>query len=69
MYRTHQSIITDNVTKFTYKNSNKLLEYLNVKQHFALVKHPQTNEQVEATNEALLRGMKRRLEAPKGNLE
>jgi len=33
---------------------------------FALVKHPQTNGQVESANRVLLRGLKRRLEKAKG---
>jgi len=33
---------------------------------FASVEHPQTNGQVESANRVLLRGLKRRLEKPKG---
>jgi len=39
---------------------------LGIKQVFASVEHPQTNEQVESANKVLHRGQKRRLEKAKG---
>ena len=44
----------------------KLCAELGIKQVFASVEHPQTNEQVESANRILLRGLKRRLEKAKG---
>lgn len=61
-----QDIVTDNGTQFIDMKL-KTLEELKVKQHFELVKHPQTNVQVEAANQVLLKGLKRRLEAAKAN--
>lgn len=50
--------MTDNGTQFIDKKLNNLLEELKVKQHFAMVEHPQTNGQAEASNQVLLRGLK-----------
>lgn len=46
---------------------SKMLEDLSIKQHFTLVKHPQTNEQAKATNYVMLRGLKWMLEETNGN--
>lgn len=61
-----QDIVTANGTQFIDMKLNTL-EELKVKQHFELVNHPQTNIHVEATNQVLLKGLKRRLEAAKAN--
>jgi len=39
---------------------------MGIKQVFASVEHPQTNEQVESANRVLLKGLKRRLDKAKG---
>ncbi|GAU40231.1 hypothetical protein TSUD_270310 [Trifolium subterraneum] len=42
-------------------------KFLGTTQHFKSVEHPQTNGQAEAANRVLLRGLRRRMGASKGN--
>ena len=53
-------------TQFDSLQLGKLCAEVGIKQVFASVVHPQTNEQVESANKILLRGLKRRLEKAKG---
>lgn len=62
-----QAIMTDSKTKCIDRWMTSLLEELRIKQHFTSVEHPQTNGQAGATNEVLVRGLKRRLEGAKSN--
>jgi len=59
-------LVSDNGTQFASQQLGKLCAELGVKQVFASVEHPQTNEQVESANQVLLRGLKRRLYKAKG---
>jgi len=45
----------------------QLCDALGTRQIFSSVEHPQTNCQVEAANKVILRGVKRRLMATKGD--
>ena len=59
-------LVSDNGTQFASQQLGKLCTELGIKQVFASVEHPQTNEQVESANRVLLRGLKRRLDKAKG---
>jgi transposase InsO family protein len=45
-----RNIITDNRTKFTYKEFKSYCESMGIKLNFASIAHPQTNGQVEKAN-------------------
>ncbi|GAU30613.1 hypothetical protein TSUD_62330 [Trifolium subterraneum] len=62
-----QAVVTDNGTQFTNKKFQEFLATIGTTQHFTSVEHPQTNGQAEAANRVLLRGLRRRMGASKGN--
>ncbi|GAU36139.1 hypothetical protein TSUD_316680 [Trifolium subterraneum] len=62
-----QVVVTDNGTQFTNKKFQEFLAAIGTTQHFTSVEHPQTNGQAEAANRVLLRGLRRRMGASKGN--
>ncbi|GAU50817.1 hypothetical protein TSUD_410870, partial [Trifolium subterraneum] len=62
-----QVVVTDNGTQFTNKKFQEFLATIGTTQHFTSVEHPQTNGQAEAANRVLLRGLRRRMGASKGN--
>ncbi|GAU45070.1 hypothetical protein TSUD_85560 [Trifolium subterraneum] len=62
-----QVVVTDNGTQFTNKKFQEFLATIGTTQHFISVEHPQTNGQAEAANRVLLRGLRRRMGASKGN--
>ncbi|GAU45570.1 hypothetical protein TSUD_27710 [Trifolium subterraneum] len=62
-----QVVVTDNGTQFTNKKFQEFLAAIGTTQHFTSVEHPQTNGQAETANRVLLRGLRRRMGASKGN--
>jgi transposase InsO family protein len=58
------SIIKDNGTNFTSKELKDYCEGLGIKLNVASVAHPQTNRQVETTNNLICNGIKKRLMDP-----
>ncbi|GAU34548.1 hypothetical protein TSUD_219320 [Trifolium subterraneum] len=62
-----QVVVTDNGTQFTNKKFQEFLATIGTTQHFTSVEHPQTNGQAEAVNCVILRGLRRRMGASKGN--
>ncbi|GAU25844.1 hypothetical protein TSUD_31080 [Trifolium subterraneum] len=62
-----QVVVTDNGTQFTNKKFQEFLANIGTTQHFTFVEHPQTNGQAEAANRVILRGLRRRMRAAKGN--
>ncbi|GAU51366.1 hypothetical protein TSUD_134070 [Trifolium subterraneum] len=62
-----QVVVTDNETQFTNKKFQEFLVAIGTTQHFTSVEHPQTNGQAEAANRVILRGLRRRMGASKGN--
>jgi len=58
--------VSDNGTQFASQQLGKLCTELGIKLVFTSVEHPQMNGWVESANRVLLRGMKRRLDKPKG---
>ncbi|GAU50258.1 hypothetical protein TSUD_409040 [Trifolium subterraneum] len=62
-----QVVVTDNGTQFTNKKFQEFLAAIGTTQHFTSVEHPQTNGQAEAANRVILRGLRRRMGASKGN--
>ncbi|GJT11490.1 reverse transcriptase domain-containing protein [Tanacetum coccineum] len=65
--RTLEDIISDNGTSFRDDPFKDWCEKLCINQHFASVKHPQTNGLVERANSSLGEGIKARLEARSKN--
>lgn len=57
-----RAILANNKTLFIDKKLKSLFEELKIKQHFALVDHPQTNDKAKADNMVMLRKLKQRLE-------
>ncbi|GAU27461.1 hypothetical protein TSUD_161470 [Trifolium subterraneum] len=49
------------------QNFQEFLATIGTTQHFTSVEHPQTNGQTEAANRVILRGLRRRMSASKGN--
>ncbi|GAU45099.1 hypothetical protein TSUD_183060 [Trifolium subterraneum] len=62
-----QVVLTDNGTQFTNRKFQEFLANIGTTQHFTSVEHPQTNGQAEAANRVILRGLRRRMGASKGN--
>ncbi|GAU38515.1 hypothetical protein TSUD_396320 [Trifolium subterraneum] len=62
-----QVVVTDNGTQFTNKKFQEFLATIGTTQHFTSVEHPQTNGQAEAVNRVILRGLRQRMGASKGN--
>ncbi|GAU18714.1 hypothetical protein TSUD_80020 [Trifolium subterraneum] len=60
-------VVTDNGTQFTNKKFQEFLATISTTQHFTSVEHPQTNGKAEAANRVILRGLRRRMGASKGN--
>jgi hypothetical protein len=55
-------VICDNGTQFTDKEFREMLAGFYIKQYFASVEHPQSNEQVESANKVILTGLRKRFE-------
>ncbi|GAU50709.1 hypothetical protein TSUD_301140 [Trifolium subterraneum] len=66
-FRIPQVVVTDNGTQFTNKKFQEFLPTIGTTQHFTSLEHPQTNGQAEAANRVILRGLRRRMGASKGN--
>nr|GEY54959.1 reverse transcriptase domain-containing protein [Tanacetum cinerariifolium] len=62
-----EEIISDNEKQFRDNPFKDWCEKLYIRQHFALVKHPQTNGLVERANRSLREGIKARLDARSKN--
>ncbi|GAU19161.1 hypothetical protein TSUD_89260 [Trifolium subterraneum] len=62
-----QVVVTNNGMQFTNKKFQEFLAAIGTTQHFTSVEHPQTNGQPEAVNRVILRGLRRRMDASKGN--
>ncbi|GKA32651.1 reverse transcriptase domain-containing protein [Tanacetum coccineum] len=67
MFGLHGEIISDNGKQFRDDPFKNWCEKLCINQHFASVKHPQTNGLVERANHSLGEGIKARLEARSKN--
>nr|XP_025635848.1 uncharacterized protein LOC112729932 [Arachis hypogaea] len=61
-----QHIITDNGRQFVDQKFQAFLQVLKIRQHFASVEHPQTNELAEAANKVILHALKKKLDDAKG---
>ncbi|RDY05097.1 Tf2-11, partial [Mucuna pruriens] len=59
-------IVFDNGTQFASSAMTKFCQELHIRQSFTSVEHPQANEQAEAANKVILRGLRRRLEEANG---
>jgi transposase InsO family protein len=55
------NIITDNETQFTAREFKDICADLGIKINHALVSHPQSNSQVECSNDKILQGFKPRI--------
>jgi hypothetical protein len=63
MYRfgVPNNIIIDNGTQFTAREFKEFCSYLGIKINYASVSHPQSNNQVELSNNMILQGLKPRI--------
>ncbi|KAK2999126.1 hypothetical protein RJ639_022920 [Escallonia herrerae] len=59
-------LITDNVKQFDNPTFRAFCSNLSIEQRFTSVAHPQTNGQIEVTNQTLLQGIKKKLDGVKG---
>nr|KYP61843.1 Pol polyprotein [Cajanus cajan] len=60
------ALVTDNGRQFIAQEFEDFLYDLGIKHLSTLMEHPQTNDQAEAANEAILRELKKRLRNAKG---
>ncbi|KAL0428191.1 UNVERIFIED_CONTAM: hypothetical protein Slati_2993900 [Sesamum latifolium] len=63
----HREIISDNDRQFQSRRIQEWCRGLRIKQRFTSVARPQSNEQIEVTNQILVQGIKRRLERVGGS--
>jgi transposase InsO family protein len=63
MYRfgIHNNIITDNGTQFTVREFKEFCADSGIKTNYASVSHPQSNNQLERSNDMILQGLKPRI--------
>ncbi|PKA55499.1 hypothetical protein AXF42_Ash006701 [Apostasia shenzhenica] len=66
-FRVPLSLVCDNGTAFTGRSVRDLCFENGFTLHFASVRHPQSNGQVEATNKNFLKALKRRLEGARSS--
>ena len=60
------SLISDNGLQFDSRAFRKFCCDLNIKNRYSTPAYPQSNGQAEATNKAIMNGLKKRLDGPKG---
>ena len=60
------SLISDNGLQFDSRAFRKFCCDLNIKNRYSTPVYPQSNGQAEATNKAIVNGLKKRLDGPKG---
>ena len=60
------SLISDNGLQFDSRAFRKFCCDLNIKNRYSTPAYPQSNGQAEATNKAVVNGLKKRLDGPKG---
>ena len=60
------SLISNNGLQFNSRAFRKFCCDLNIKNRYSTPAYPQSNGQAEATNKAIMNGLKKRLDGPKG---
>ena len=65
-FRVPESLVSNNGLQFDSKTFQKFCSNLDIKNRYSNPAYPQSNGQVEATNKAIINGLKRRLEGTKG---
>ena len=60
------SLISNNGLQFDSRAFRKFCCDLNIKNRYSTPAYPQSNGQAEATNKAIMNGLKKRLDGPKG---
>ena len=61
-----ESLVSDNGLQFNSRAFREFCSNLNIKNKYSTPAYPQSNNQVEATNKAIMNGLKKRLEGMKG---
>ena len=61
-----ESLVSDNGLQFNSRAFREFCSNLNIKNKYSTPAYPQSNGQVEATNKAIMNGLKKRLEGMKG---
>ena len=61
-----KSLVFDNGLQFDSRAFREFCSNLDIKNKYSTLAYPQSNSQVEATNKAIVNGLKKRLEGTKG---
>ena len=61
-----ESLVLDNGLQFDSKAFHEFCSGLGIKNRYSIPAYPQSNGQAEATNKAIVNGLKKRLEGAKG---
>ena len=61
-----ESLVSNNGLQFDSKTFHKFCSDLGIKNKYSTLAYPQNNGQPEATNKAIVNGLKKRLEGTKG---
>ena len=64
-FRVPESLVSDNGLQFNSRAFRKFCSNLGIKNKYSTSAYPQSNSQVEATNKAIVNGLKKRLEGTK----
>ena len=64
-FRVLESLVFDNRLQFNSRAFRKFCSNLGIKNKYSTPAYPQSNNQVEATNKAIVNGLKKRLEGTK----
>ena len=65
-FRVPKSLVSDNGLQFDNRAFCKFCSNLNIKKKYFTPAYPQSNGQAKATNNAIVNGLKKRLEGTKG---
>ena len=65
-FRVPQSLVSDNGLQFDSRAFREYCSNLDIVNRYSTPAYPQSNGQTEATNKAIMNGLKRRLEDSKG---
>ena len=65
-FRVPKSLVSDNGLQFDSKAFRKFCSNLGIKNRYSTLAYPQSNGQAEATNKAIVGGLKKRLKGAKG---
>ena len=65
-FRVPESLVSDNGLQFDSRAFYEFCSNLDITNRYSTLAYPQSNSQAEATNKAIVNGLRRRLEGAKG---